>query len=83
MKILTGRALMRLKEEYAAAVVENMTHQQALAYLRQIIYNDVSVESGDAVAQKVVRSFGQDFYDDMVADITTRMGGSPEPTTAV
>ena len=61
---------MWLKEEYAEAVVEQMTYKQALAYLRQIIYNDVSVEDGEAVAKKIVRQFGQDFYDELVADIT-------------
>ena len=72
MNILTGRELMRLKEEYAAAVVENMSHQKALAYLRQIIYNDVSVESGEDVARKIIRTFGEDMYDTMVADITSK-----------
>ena len=74
---------MRLKEEYAAAVVENMSHQQALAYLRQIIYNDVSVEDGEAVAKKVIRTFGEKMYDLMVSEITTTKGGSPEATTSV
>ena len=83
MNILSGKELMRLKEEYAAAVVENMTHQQALAYLRQIIYNDVSVESGEDVAKKIVRTFGDDMYDRMVSDITTTQGGSPKATTPV
>ena len=83
MNILNGKDLMRLKEEYAAAVVENMTHQQALAYLRQIIYNDVSVESGEDVAKKIVRTFGEEMYDRMVWDITTTQGGSPKATTPV
>tara|TARA_R100000030_G_scaffold23849_1_gene17242 strand:- start:794 stop:1036 length:243 start_codon:yes stop_codon:yes gene_type:complete len=77
MEVLTGRELMRLKEEYASAVVENMTRQQALSYLQQIIYNDVAVESGEAVAKKVIRAFGEDMYNSMVADITTRTSGSP------
>ena len=83
MNILTGKDLMRLKEEYAAAVVENMSHQQALAYLRQIVYNDVSVESGDDVAKKIIRTFGQEMYDAMVADITTPEVGSPKTVTSV
>lgn len=81
MNILCGKDLMRLKEEYAAAVVENMSHQQALAYLRQIVYNDVSVESGEDVAKKIIRTFGQEMYDAMVADITTPgVGSTKEPT---
>ena len=76
MEVLTGRELMRLKEEYASAVVENMTRQQALSYLQQIIYNDVAVESGEAVAKKVIRAFGEEMYNSMVADITTRTSGS-------
>jgi len=83
MNILTGKDLMRLKEEYSAAVVENMSQQQALAYLRQIIYNDVSVESGEDVAKKIIRTFGQDMYDTMVSDITNPNVGSPKSVTPV
>ena len=36
-EVLTGRDLMRLKEEYAAAVVEKMTQAEARAYLRDQI----------------------------------------------
>lgn len=68
MTDLTGRALMRLKEEYAEAVVEQMTYKQALAYLRQIIYNDVSVEDGAAVRKKIVRAFGEKQYEEMASD---------------
>ncbi len=80
MHVLTGRELMRLKEEYASAVVENMSRQQAQSYLHQIIFNDVAVESGEAVAKKVIRTFGEEMYDTMVADITTRTSGSPVTT---
>jgi len=72
MNVLDGKSLMRLREEYAAAVVENMTHREALSYLRQVIYNDVSVVSGDDLANKIIRTFGQEMYDAMVADITTK-----------
>ena len=68
---LTGRDLMRLKEEYAAAVVEKMTQREARAYLRQIIYNDVAVEDGLALSKKICKVFGEDIYDQMVEDITT------------
>ena len=68
---LTGRDLMRLKEEYAAAVVEKMTQREARAYLRQIIYNDVAVEDGQALSKKICKVFGEDIYDQMVEDITT------------
>ena len=40
---LTGLDLMRLKEEYASAVVEKDDTEGSCAYLRQIIYNDVAV----------------------------------------
>ena len=72
MDILEGRDLMRLRDEYAAAVVENMTQRQAMSYLRQVIYNDVSVVSGEDLANKIVRTFGQDMYDTMVSDITSK-----------
>ena len=65
---LTGKALSRLKEEYAEAVVEKMTYKEALAYLRQIIYNDVSVEDGAAVRKKIVKTFGEQQYDEMATD---------------
>ena len=68
---LTGRDLMRLKEEYASAVVEKMTQREARAYLRQIIYNDVAVEDGLALSKKICKVFGEDIYDQMVEDITT------------
>ena len=70
MIILTGKQLMKLREEYTDALVESMSMGQVYAYLKQIIYNDVSVEDGEAVAKKIVRQFGQDFYDELVADIT-------------
>ena len=70
MNILTGKQLMRLKEEYTDALVESMSMGQVYSYLKQIIYNDVSVEDGEAVAKKIVRQFGQDFYDELVTDIT-------------
>ena len=69
---LTGRDLMRLKEEYAAAVVEKMTQREARAYLRQIIYNDVAVEDGLALSKKICKVFGEKVYDQMVEDITTK-----------
>ena len=62
---------MRLREEYATAVVENMSHKEAMAYLRQIIYNDVAVADGLELSQKILRTFGEEVYDQMVEDITT------------
>ena len=70
--LLTGRDLMRLKEEYASAVVEKMTQAEARAYLRQIIYNDVSVADGLELSKKICKVFGEDIYDQMVQDITTK-----------
>ena len=67
---LTGRDLMRLKEEYAAAVVEKMTQSEARAYLRQIFYNDVAVADGLELSKKICKVFGEDIYDQMVEDIT-------------
>ena len=76
MTTLTGRALMRAKEEYASAVVESMSHHKALSYLHQIIYNDVSVLGGEDLEKKIRRQFGDDFYDDMVREITKNQDGS-------
>ena len=80
MNVLEGKALMRLREEYAAAVVENMSQKEALAYLRQVIYNDVAVADGEELGNKIIRIFGQEMYDAMVADITT---SEVRSTTAV
>lgn len=70
MTELTGRDLTRGKEEYTEAVVENMTSSQMRAYLYQIIYNDVSVLSGEDFSKKVCRQFGEDFYTELVTEIT-------------
>ena len=69
--ILTGRHLMRLKEEYATAVVEKMSQAEARAYLRQIIYNDIAVADGLELSRKICKVFGEKVYDEMVEDITT------------
>ena len=68
MLIMNDRILSKLKDEYAEAVVERMTHKQALSYLRQIIYNDVSVLGSEDVKTKIVKAFGIDKYDEMLED---------------
>lgn len=67
---------MRAKEEYASAVVESMSHQKALAYIYQIIYNDVAVLGGVDLEKKVRRHFGDNFYDELVREITNNQDGS-------
>ena len=68
MRTMNDRVLSRLKDEYAEAVVENMTHQQALSYLRQVIYNDVSVLGSADVKRKIVKAFGEDKFEEMLED---------------
>ena len=68
---LKGKELMRLREEYATAVVEKMSQKEATAYLKQIIYNDVAVADGLELSRKILRVFGEETYDQMVEDITT------------
>ena len=70
MTILNGKELSKLKEEYSQAVVENMTGAQARAYLTQIVYNDVAVADGLELSMKIRRQFGDEMYDQMVAEIT-------------
>ena len=65
---MNDRILSRLKDEYAEAVVERMTQRQALSYLRQVIYNDVSVLGTEDVKRKIVKTFGIDKYNEMVED---------------
>ena len=68
MNTMNDRILSRLKDEYAEAVVENMTQRQALSYLRQVIYNDVSVLGTEDVRAKIVKAFGEDKYNEMLED---------------
>ena len=68
MITMNDRVLSRLKDEYAEAVVERMTHTQALSYLRQVIYNDVSVLGSEDVKRKIVKDFGEDKYNEMLED---------------
>ena len=68
MNELNDRILSRLKDEYAEAVVENMTQRQAFSYLRQVIYNDVAVLGTEDVKLKIVKAFGEDKYQEMLED---------------
>ena len=65
---VNDRVLSRLKDEYAEAVVENMTKQQAFSYLRQVIYNDVSVLASEDLKRKIVKAFGETKYQEMLED---------------
>ena len=65
---MNDRILSRLKDEYAEAVVENMTQRQAFSYLRQVIYNDVAVLGTEDVRLKIVKAFGEDKYNEMLED---------------
>ena len=65
---MNDRILSKLKDEYAEAVVERMTHTQALSYLRQVIYCDVSVLGAADVKRKIVSAFGEDKYNEMLED---------------
>ena len=65
---LNDRILSRLKDEYAEAVVENMTQRQAFSYLRQVIYNDVAVLGSEDVKRKIIKAFGEDKYQEMLED---------------
>ena len=68
MITMNDRVLSKLKDEYAEAIVENMTQRQALSYLRQVIYNDVSVLGSEDVKRKIVKAFGEDKYEEMLED---------------
>ena len=73
MRQLDGKELSALKDEYASAVVEKMTQQEARSYLRQIIYNDVAVVDGLDLSKRICKVFGEDVYDSMVDDIQGRV----------
>ena len=78
---MNDRILSRLKDEYAEAVVENMTQRQALSYLRQVIYCDVSVLGAEDVKRKIVKAFGEDKYNEMLEDCVRQTEGKTVPTT--
>ena len=67
---MNDRILSKLKDEYAEAVVENMTQRQAFSYLRQVIYCDVSVLGAEDVKRKIISTFGEDKYEEMLEDAT-------------
>ncbi len=78
---MNDRILSRLKDEYAEAVVENMTQRQAFSYLRQVIYNDVAVLGTEDVKRKIVKAFGEDKYNEMLEDASRQTEGETVPTT--
>ena len=77
--ILTGKQLMKLKEEYARNVVEHMTRREMHCYLIQVIYNDVSVSDGEDVMRKIVDKFGQETYDRMCDEVTSSITNVSHP----
>ena len=81
MNQMNDRILSRLKDEYAEAVVEQMTQRQAFSYLRQVIYNDVSVLGSEDVKRKIVKAFGEDKYNDMLEDAIRLTDTKTVPTT--
>ena len=80
--ILTGKQLMKLREEYARNVVEHMSRREMHCYLIQIIYHTVSHAEGEELMKKIVRQFGQEAYDEMVEEITTSTSNKPHPAIA-
>ena len=52
MLILKDRDLQRLREEYITATIENMSQQQIVAYLRQILHNEISHSTGEELAKE-------------------------------
>ena len=80
--ILTGKQLMKLREEYARNIVEHMTRREMHCYLIQVIYNDVSYADGEELRDKLVEKFGQAAYDRMVEEITTSTSNKPHPAIA-
>ena len=80
--ILTGKQLMKLREEYARNVVEHMTKREMHCYLIQVIYNDVSVADGEELKNKMIERFGEKAYTDIVEEITTSTSNKPHPAIA-
>lgn len=80
--ILTGKQLMKLREEYARNVVEHMTRREMHCYLIQVIYNDISYADGEELKKKLIEKFGEKAYDDIVEEITTSTSNKPHPAIA-
>ena len=51
--ILTGKQLMKLREEYARNVVEHMTRREMHCYLIQVMYNEVSYADGEQLRDRL------------------------------
>lgn len=80
MITMNDRVLSKLKDEYAEAVVENMTQRQAFSYLRQVIYNDVAVLGSEDVKRKIIKAFGEDKYQEMLEDASRQTESRTVPT---
>ncbi len=81
MRTMNDRVLSRLKDEYAEAVVENMTQRQAFSYLRQVIYNDVAVLGTEDVRTKIIKAFGEDKFNEMLEDAIRQTDATTVPVT--
>ena len=73
----------RLKDEYCTARVERMSVAQMRAYLFQIFSNDVAFADMEEIKKAIFRDFGEDFYEDLLTDISRSQGERTEGKTAV
>ena len=80
--ILTGKQLMKLREEYARNVVEHMTKREMHCYLIQIFYNEIACADGEELKKKLIEKFGVKAYEAIVEDITTSTSNKPHPAIA-
>ena len=61
--------------------MENLPQRHALSYLLQVIYSDVSVLGAEDVKRKIVKSFGENKYNEMLEDAIRQTEGATVSTT--
>ena len=73
----------RLKDEYCTAKVEQMSVQQMRSYLFQIFSNDIAFADQEELKKAILRDFGQEFYEDLLADFSLSRGETTEGKATV
>ena len=76
MMTMNNNVLSKVKDEYCQALVERMSAKEMRAYLFQIFSNDVAYDSMDDMEKKITRVFDQDFFEELLTDISKEIDRS-------
>ena len=83
MIIRNESLINRIKDEYCTAKVERMSVAQMRSYLFQIFSNDIAFADMEEIKKAILRDFGEDFYEDLLTDISRSQGERTEGKAAV